>query len=272
MQDIESSFLKEKKIGLIASIGGAMLYGMEVIGQSVDFGYRTLKSLREVHRRSDLILSEMVCIGTSSLFIGSFLAFFVGMVLVVQSADQLENYSQEVLGSIVGLAITKELGPVFMAFLLAGRAGSAMAAELAAMAVYEEISALKTLDIKPDSYLIMPKVVATTLSLPLLILYADLVGIYGGAFAVKIDPAIKISVRAYFDNLKIYLELSDILVGTIKGLVFGFIIGVLSCTIGLRAKRGTEDISAATTSAVVWSFIAVVIFDYIIVRIVLVTV
>jgi len=112
------------------------------------------------------------------------------MVLVVQTADQLEGYSQEVLGSIVGLAMTKELGPVLMAFLLAGRAGSAMAAELATMQVYEEIAALRTLDVSVESYLILPKFIATALTLPLLILMPTSSASLPELSAVAIDPAI----------------------------------------------------------------------------------
>jgi len=256
--------------GLLTSIGRSVLYGLEILGQSVDWALRTLGSFGEIPKRAGLILDEMVRIGTSSLFISSFLAFFIGMVLVVQTADQLEGYSQEVLGSIVGLAMTKELGPVLMAFLLAGRAGSAMAAELATMQVYEEIAALRTLDVSVESYLILPKFIATALTLPLLILYADIIGILAGAFAVAIDPAIHVSVNAYFHNLQAYLKFSDIIIGMAKGLVFGAVTAILSCTIGLRARRGTEEISSATTSAVVWSFITVTVFDYIIARVVLI--
>ena len=256
--------------GLLSRIGGSVLYGLEILGQSLDWALRTLGSFGEIPKRAGLILDEMVRIGTSSLFISSFLAFFVGMVLVVQTADQLEGYPQEVLGSIVGLSMTKELGPVLMAFLLAGRAGSAMAAELATMQVYEEIAALRTLDIRVESYLILPKFIATALTLPLLILYADIIGILAGAFAVAIDPAIHVSVNAYFHNLQAYLKFSDIIIGMAKGLVFGAVTAILSCTIGLRARRGTEEISSATTSAVVWSFITVTVFDYIIARIVLI--
>jgi phospholipid/cholesterol/gamma-HCH transport system permease protein len=254
----------------LSRIGKGIFYGLEVIGQSTTCAMRMATSLTEIPKRADLILNEMLRIGNSSLFVASFLAFFVGMVLVVQTADQLEGYSQEVLGSIVGLSMTKELGPVLMAFLIAGRAGSAMAAELATMQVYEEVTALRTLDIRVESYLILPKFIATALALPMLILYADIVGILAGAFAVAIDPIIHISVSAYFRNLQTYLKFNDIIVGIIKGFVFGAVISVLSCSIGLRARRGTEDISSATTSAVVWSFITVIILDYIIARIVLI--
>src|SRR6185312_12171303 len=118
------------------------------------------------------VAQQMIRVGTDTLWIGALLSLFVGMVLVVQAADQVSNINQDILGPIVGIAMTKELGPVLMAFLLAGRAGSAMAAELGSMTVYDEINALRTMDIDPVRFLAMPRVVAATLALPLLILYS----------------------------------------------------------------------------------------------------
>src|SRR5262249_51255326 len=160
------------------------------------------------------------------------LSLFVGMVLVVQTADQVREVSQGVLGPIVGLAMTKELGPTMMAFLLAGRAGSAMAAELGAMSVYDEIAALRTLDIDPARFL------ATTIALPVLILYADFIGVAGGAAVVSLDPAIKLSVDEYLARMLEWVHLRDVLIGLGKGVVFGAIAGVLPCVFGLRTRGG----------------------------------
>ena len=186
--------------------------------------------------------------------------------VVVQAADQLRDVNESVLGPIVGLAMTKELGPVMMAFLLAGRAGSAMAAELGSMTVYDEINALRTMDIDPVRFLVMPRFVAATLALPRLILYADFIGVWGGAVVVAIDPAIKLTVNEYFARMLEWVHLSDILIGLVKGLVFGMIASILPCTFGLRTRGGTEGIATATTAAVVWSFILILVFDFLIVR------
>src|SRR5207249_6606744 len=185
---------------------------------------------------------------------------------VVQAADQLREVNESVLGPIVGLAMTKELGPVMMAFLLAGRAGSAMAAELGSMTVYDEINALRTMDIDPVRFLVMPRFVAATLALPLLILYSDFIGVWGGAVVVAIDPAIKLTVNEYFARMLEWVHLSDILIGLVKGLIFGMISSILPCTFGLRTRGGTEGIATATTAAVVWSFILIIVFDFLIVR------
>src|SRR5205823_7220310 len=158
-------------------------------------------------------VGEMVRVGTGTLAVGALLSVFVGMVLVVQAADQLREVNESVLGPIVGLAMTKELGPVMMAFLLAGRAGSAMAAELGSMTVYDEINALRTMDIDPVRFLVMPRFVAATLSLPLLILYSDFIGVWGGALVVALDPAIKLTVNEYFARMLEWVHLHDVVIG-----------------------------------------------------------
>jgi phospholipid/cholesterol/gamma-HCH transport system permease protein len=153
-----------------------------------------------------------------------------------------------------------------MAFLLAGRAGSAMAAELGSMKVYDEINALRTLDIDPIRFLVVPRFLAASLSLPMLVLYADFIGVWGGALVVAVDPAITLSVHAYFNRMLEWVEFSDIMMGLAKGLVFGMIASIVPCTFGLRTRGGTEGIASSTTAAVVWSFILILVFDFVIVR------
>ncbi len=205
-------------------------------------------------------------IGTDTLPIGALLSLFVGMTLVVQAAEQTRDVSQGILGPIVGLAMTKELGPVLMAFLLAGRAGSAIAAELGTMTVYDEINALRTMDIDPVRFLAMPRFVAATLALPLLVLYADFIGIAGGALVVAFDPVVKVSVDEYLARMLEWVHLTDLLVGFAKALVFGMVASIVPCTFGFRTRGGAEGIAVATTAAVVWSFILILLFDFLIVR------
>ena len=212
------------------------------------------------------VATQMVRVGTDTLLIAALLSLFVGMVLVIQAADQVRNVSQEVLGPIVGLSMTKELGPVMMAFLLAGRAGSAMAAELGSMTVYDEINALRTMDIDPVRFLVLPRVVAATLALPMLVVYADFIGVCGGAVVVAFDPAITIPVHSYLDRMLEWVKFHDFLIGIVKGFIFGAIASVVPCTFGLRTRGGTEGIAASTTAAVVWSFILILVFDFLIVR------
>lgn len=249
-------------------IGHAVLEVLQILGEITVLGSRALAAVVHLPRARDRerVAEQLVRIGTDTLPIGALLALFVGLVLVLQAAEQLREISQGVLGPLVGLSMTKEMGPVLMAYLLAGRAGSAIAAELGAMTVYDEISALRTLDIDPVRYLVMPRVVAATVALPVLVLYADFIGIAGGAVVVAVDPAIKISVDEYFARMLEWMHFQDIAVGLVKAVLFGAITAIVPCTFGLRARDGAAGIARATTSAVVWSFILILVFDFLVVR------
>jgi phospholipid/cholesterol/gamma-HCH transport system permease protein len=255
-----------RRPGFVGSVGGGVLYVLQILGETVFVFFATLARLRFTGRTWARLMAQLVRIGTDTVPLAFLVSLFVGMVLVVQAAAQLEQYTQAILGSIVGLAMTKELGPVIMAFLIAGRAGSAIAAEIGSMNVNDEINALKTMDIDPIEFLSVPRFVAMTLALPMLVLYADVIGIAGGALVVGFDPAVKIGVQQYIDNLTQWINTKDIVVGLIKGFVFGMIVSTIACTFGLRTKGGSEGVAVSTTAAVVWSFVLIIIFDYFIVR------
>lgn len=252
--------------GVFGNVGKSILDVLQIMGEAGALLNATVRQIRLSRLTWGRVMVQMVRIGTDTLPLTFLVSLFVGMVLVIQTADQLEQYTQEILGSVVGLAMTKELGPVIMAFLIAGRAGSAIAAEIGSMNVYDEINALKTMDIDPIRFLSVPRVIAMTVALPTLVLYADITGSLGGAVVVALDPALKISVHQYFDNLTQWINFKDIVVGLIKGLVFGLIVSVVSCTFGFRTKGGAEGVATSTTAAVVWSFVLIIIFDYFIVR------
>lgn len=252
--------------GFLGRVGRSILDMLQVFGESALLYLSTIQRIRPTGRTWTRMMVQMVRIGTDTLPLTFLVSLFVGMVLVVQAADQLEQYTQEILGSIVGLSMTKELGPVIMAFLIAGRAGSAIAAEIGSMAVYDEINALKTMDIDPIQFLCVPRFIAMTLALPMLILYADVVGILGGGVVVAFDPAIKISVQQYIDNLTQWVNFKDVVVGLIKGVLFGMTISTICCTWGLRTRGGAEGVATSTTAAVVWSFVLIIVFDYFVVR------
>jgi phospholipid/cholesterol/gamma-HCH transport system permease protein len=263
---IEQPMRPARRRGFLGRLGRPILDILQILGEGTFIFFATLQRIRPTGRTWNRIMMQMVRIGTDTIPLTFLVSLFVGMVLVVQAAAQLEQYTQEILGSIVGLAMTKELGPVIMGFLIAGRAGSAIAAEIGSMAVYDEINALKTMDIDPIQFLCVPRFVAMTLALPMLILYADIVGIAGGAVVVAFDPAVKISVHQYLENLTEWVKLQDVVVGLIKGVVFGMTVSTTSCTWGLRTRGGAEGVAVSTTAAVVWSFVMIIIFDYFIVR------
>jgi phospholipid/cholesterol/gamma-HCH transport system permease protein len=249
-----------------ARTGRAILDGLQVLGEAALLFLATLRCLPHVVADRRRVVAQLVRIGIDTLPVGALLSLFVGMVLVLQAAQQLRDVSQGVVGPIVGLAMTKELGPVLMAYLLAGRAGSAMAAELGAMTVYDEINALRTMDVDPVRFLVLPRFVAATLALPTLVLYADFIGVAGGALVVALDPAITISVNEYLARMLEWVHFRDLVTGFVKAVVFGMAAAIVPCTFGLRTRGGTEGIAASTTAAVVWTFILILIFDLVIVR------
>ncbi|HZP40885.1 MAG TPA: ABC transporter permease [Candidatus Binatia bacterium] len=254
--------------GFVARLGAGVLGVLQVLGEASRLFVAALGTSAHAAATPDRarVTAQLVRVGTDTLPIGALLSLFVGMVLVVQSADQLREVNESVLGPIVGLAMTKELGPVMMAFLLAGRAGSAMAAELGSMTVYDEVSALRTMDIDPVRFLVMPRFLAATLALPMLVLYSDFIGVAGGAAVVAVDPAIRLSVNEYFARMLEWVHFGDVILGLVKGVVFGMIASVVPCAFGLRTRGGTEGIARSTTAAVVWSFILILLFDFLIVR------
>jgi phospholipid/cholesterol/gamma-HCH transport system permease protein len=253
--------------GVTAALGHATLDLLQILGECVRLFAATLWHCRSAPRHLSKILTQLTVIGTETLAIAGLVSLFVGMVMVVQAADQLANYTQEVLGSLVGLAMTKELGPVIMGFIVAGKSGSAIAAEIGSMKVYDEISALRTMDIDPVPFLSMPRFLAMTLALPTLVLYSDVIGIAGGTLVIAFDPTISISVSQFLDNLREWLNFTDIVVGLVKGVVFGMLVSIIACAFGLRTTGGSEGVARSTTSAVVWSFVSIIIADFIIVRI-----
>ncbi len=255
-----------RRAGLIGHVGAVLLDQLQIVGEGVSVFLGTFRQMRPDRRTWERTIDQLVHVGSDTLPLAALVSFFVGMVMVVQSADQLAKFTQEVIGSIVGLTMTKELGPVIMGFLMAGRVGSAMAAEIGSMAVYDEINALRMMDIDPLRFLSVPRFVAISLAVPVLVLYSDIIGILGGALVVALDPAIKITVHQYFDNLLSWVNLTDVVVGLVKGMTFGMIISTMCCTFGLRTRGGAEGVARSTTAAVVWSFVLIIIFDYLIVR------
>ena len=252
---------------VLTRIGASLLDGLQILGEATRLFFASVRAVRFVPADRQRVVAQMVRVGTDTLFIGALLSLFVGMVMVVQAADQLANYTQEVLGSLVGLAMTKELGPVIMGFIVAGKAGSAVAAEIGSMKVNDEIAALRTMDIDPVPFLSMPRFLAMTLALPMLVLYSDVIGIAGGTLVIAFDPTISISVSQFLENLTEWLNFTDILVGLAKGMVFGMLVSTIACTFGFRTTGGSEGVARSTTSAVVWSFVAIIIADFVIVRV-----
>lgn len=254
-------------IRIFAFIGDKILYFFRILGEVLLLLWQTLRSCREIPRNSTSIFAQMAIIGYQSLPVASVMAFFVGMVIALQTGVELAKYgSQDIIGSIVGLSMVRELGPVMTSFLVAGRAGSAMAAEIGVMKVYEEIDALKTLEIDPVRYLVMPRLIAALICVPILTIYADCVGIAGGAIISNLHPRLFISYSTYTDSLRLALKFSEISVGLAKSFTFGGIIAVICCYVGLKTSGGPRGIGISTTRSVVLSFLMILVADYFLTR------
>ena len=232
--------------------------------------WRTLVALPLTWRQRAKVLDQLFEIGPASLLMVCILSFFIGGVMALQTGPLLvERGLGNYVGGVVGFSIAKELAPVMMAILIAGRIGSAMAAEIGSMRVYQEIDALRTMNINPIHYLVLPRLVAIAIALPMLVTFAILVGWVGGAVVASANDRIAVSFEAFFSGLRDTVALKDVANGVFKSFVFSLIIGVVSCHQGLITRGGPRGIGRSVTKAVVNSIVLIVIFDYLLTRVLL---
>ena len=213
---------------IVGHIGGTLLLLM-----------RTLKFTGTLFRQKARFIEQCYLIGYTSLPIVTILSFFIGSVLALQSGYSMENFgAKQFIGTLVGLTMARELGPVMVAILIAGRVGSAVTAELASMKVYQEIDALTTMNIPPERMLVLPRLAAIIVMMPVLAIIANLCGWYGGALVCEYTHSISVDSEAYFTALKAYMKVHDVTDGLIKAEVFGFVIVLVCCYIGLNTRLG----------------------------------
>jgi phospholipid/cholesterol/gamma-HCH transport system permease protein len=240
------------------------------IGEMVVLFWRTLLALPLVWRQRQKVFDQFFEIGNASLLMVCILSFFIGGVIALQTGPVLvERGLASAVGGLVGLSVCKELAPVMMSILIAGRVGSAMAAEIGSMRVYQEVDALRTMNISPISYLVLPRIVAIACALPLLVIFAILVGWLGGAVVSANNDRIDIGFQAFFLNLRDVVEIKDAANGVFKSFCFALVIGVVSCHQGLVTIGGPRGIGRSVTKAVVNSIVLIVILDYVLTRILL---
>lgn len=229
-----------------------------------DFSLFVLETLQWAFRRPfriRLLFREMERIGVESVLIISLVGAFSGMVFALQTGSAFRLFNAETLvGSTVGIAITRELAPVFTALMIVARAGSAMAAEIGTMQVTEQVDALRSMSINPLNYLVVPRVIAATIMVPLLTALFNGVGILG-AYLVAVD-LLQIPAGPYIARFNYYVDAEDLYQGLIKAVVFGFLISLIACYKGYGAKNGAEGVGKATTQAVVAGSVCVLILNY----------
>lgn len=247
----------------IASLGRTTINALTVFGRAFIFLIRMLASLDIVFRRFGLTLVQVYSVGVRSLLIIIVSGLFVGMVLAYQGYITLVNFgAAEALGGVVALSLVRELGPVVTALLFAGRAGSALTAELGLMKTTEQLSAMEMMAVNPYRRIFAPRFVAGFLSMPLLAAIFSAVGVMGG-YLVGVG-LLGVDSGAYFSQMQSVTDWNeDVLSGVIKSIVFGFVVTWIAVFQGFNAQPTSEGISRATTQTVVVSSLAVLGLDFI---------
>ncbi len=239
-----------RTLGVLEYLGGLSQLGWQALVQGLRPPYDLFVLLRQI----DLV-------GVRSLGVILIAAVFTGLVLALQASYALARFGAKGLsGMIVGLAMTRELGPVLTALLVGGRVGSGITAELGSMQVTEQIDAMRVMGASPVKKLVVPRVIATMFALPILTLIADVVGILGGMVIMKHEFGVE--YNQYYSSMIGYLKLTDLFSGLGKTVIFGLIIGLVGCYEGLNVTGGTEGLGRATTATVVTSSVLVLVSTF----------
>jgi len=212
-----------------------------------------------------LTVQQIEAIGVRSLTVVNVIALFTGMVLALQTAEVMTRFGAKgYIGVVVALSMLREIGPVFTAIMVGGRVGSGIAAELGSMQVTEQIDAMRVMGAHPVRKLVVPRVIATTLVLPMLTVIADILGIFGGLLISIVE--LKVNAYYYFHTILENITFSDIFSGLGKTFFFGFLIAIIGCYQGLTTTGGTQGVGSSTTRTVVLISIAVLIADFLLTK------
>ena len=245
----------------LATIGSAFLVFLVALGRLAMFAGNAVGHCVRPPFYPRLIGRQFLEIGYYSLPVVGLTTLFSGMVLALQSYTGFARFSEEsAVATVVVLSMTRERAPVLAGLMVAGRVGAAMAAEIGTMRVTEQIDALTTLSTNPFKYLIAPRLIAATVSLPILVLIGDIIGVFGGYVVgvYKLD----FNAGNYIQSTIQYLERVDVVSGLVKAAVFGFIVALMGCYHGYNSRGGAQGVGAAATNAVVTASIMILIANY----------
>jgi len=249
-------------LDLLAAIGRSVIGAARGTGSLAVFAGTGLSHVVRPPFFSRLFGKALLEMGYFSLPVVAMTAVFTGMVLALQSYTGFSRYSAEsAIPNIVVLSITRELGPVLAGLMVAGRIGAAMAAELGTMRVTDQIDALTTLSTNPMKYLVVPRLLAGVIALPMLVLVADVLGVLGGFIVSTLK--LGFNATTYLTNTMNFMQTQDVASGLVKAAVFGFIIALMGCYQGYNSRGGAQGVGAATTGAVVSASILILAFDYV---------
>ena len=230
------------------------------IGDIVRFGGQVLKHISKLNVNGKVLVEQCARFGVSSLPITLSIVGMSSIIVAMQVAGEMvKQGAGNFVGLLVAMLVVREEGIIMSGFAIISMIGSSLASEVATMRVTEQIDAIKVLKVNPIEYLFVPRVLSGVLMMPPVLVVASLVGIVGGGVASHLASGL--SYKAYFDSVWRGLYMKDINVAILKAVVFGFTIALVSCTCGYRASGGARGVGEATTRAVVWSFVAIVIWD-----------
>jgi phospholipid/cholesterol/gamma-HCH transport system permease protein len=252
----------------LRALGRRLFDVVEMVGAAwlllAELSIWILRSLvrRKVRIGRSAIVLQIIRVGVRSIFIISLVSGCVGLILVLQMAPPLDEFGQkDAVANITGVAVMRELGPLIAAIVLTGFAGAAITAEIGTMVVGEEIEALEAHALNPVRFLVVPRVIATVVSMTALAVISDTVAVLSGMFMGNV--ALGIPTERYIDNTLDQLKTVDFLTGIGKATVFGLLIGLIACSNGLRVTGGAAGVGKATTGTVVQSVVSIVIADLI---------
>lgn len=244
------------------SLGRILIGSILGAGRAVLLFLQSALTLRMLGRSLRQLFRQLESAGFGSILVLSLIAALTGMIMVMQMGPSMETYGAlSMLGGIIGTTFTRELGPIWAAVIVLARVGSAIAAELGTMVVNDEVEALKVMGVEPKRYLVMPRILALVLAMPILTVIADVVGLYGGAFVAW--SRFGQPNETFFTSAQMFLDWQALYGGLIKSVVFGGIIGTIACDQGLNARGGAEGVGKVTTSTVRLCVIFVLIADLI---------
>lgn len=246
----------------IADLGEIVHDALVSVGMFAVFAGRLVFWLLVALPRRDTLLPNLYQVGVRSLPVIALTGTFIGMVLSVQSYAQFQQLGLETrLGAVINLSLVRELGPVLAATMLAGRVGSAMAAELGTMRVTEQIDALAVMGVNPIGYLVVPRFLACFFMIPVLTIMADFMGVCGGFFYSVM--LLEIDSFHYLENSAVFVTGFDLVSGIAKSVFFGGAIALVSCYQGFNSEGGAEGVGKAATSSFVYSFVSILVLDLI---------
>lgn len=235
---------------------------VSTLGEIMTYGIEFLKGLKKFSTSFKDIVEQCSRFGVSSLPITLSIVGMTSIIISMQVAGEMvKQGGGNFVGMLIAILTVREEGAIMAGFAIISMIGSSLASEIATMKVTEQIDAISVLKVNPVQYLFTPRIIAGTLIMPLVVIVASLFGIIGGAVAANVTS--ELSYKAYFDSVWFGLNMHDLNVCILKSISFGFAISLISCSCGMGAKDGAKGVGIATTKAVVWSFVAIVILDLI---------